>query len=115
METKLKVKSKKLSVKQTILICVSSVAVVVGYAFFLKAIGGVNVFVDAISTVVSFIATLLMAFRYREQWIMWVIVYIVSIIMWATTFNLLMLMMSISCFVSCFIGFLNWTLTSKKN
>ena len=72
-----------------------------------------NYVVDSISTVVSFIATLLMAKRYREQWFMWVVVYIVSVIMWATTFDLLMLIMSSSCLVSCLIGYINWSTNAK--
>lgn len=109
-----RVDSKKLSVKQIIAILMVSCASVGVYAYILKLIGGQNVVVDAISTVVSFIATLLMALRYREQWFMWIVVYLVSIIMWATTFDLLMLIMSISCFISCFIGFINWTKAVKK-
>ncbi len=110
----LRVESRKLSLKQILLTLFASAIVVCVYAWILKLIGGVNVIVDAISTVVSFIATLLMAFRYREQWLLWVVVYIVSIIMWATTFDLLMLIMSISCFISCFVGFVNWSLGAKK-
>ena len=55
-----------------------------------------------------------MALRYREQWFMWIIVYAISIIMWATTFNLLMLIMSICCFISSIIGFVNWTKSANK-
>ena len=112
LEAKLKVYSKKLSIHNHIIIIAISCVVVFLYAMLLKFIGGENVFVDAVSTVVSFVATLLMALRYREQWFMWIVVYLVSIIMWATTFDLLMLIMSISCFISCFIGFVEW---SKKN
>ena len=93
-------------------ISVSLVAVVL-YSLLLKSIGGVSYVVDAISTVVSFIATLLMAKRYREQWFMWVVVYIVSVIMWSITFNLLMLIMSACCLISCVVGFVNWSISSK--
>lgn len=114
LQSKLKVYSKKLSIHKHIVIIAISCVVVFLYAMLLKFIGGENVFVDAVSTVVSFIATLLMALRYREQWFMWIIVYFVSIIMWATTFDLLMLIMSISCFISCFIGFVEWSKTNEK-
>lgn len=114
MDSALRVEPRKLSAKQIIVIAVVSALTVGLYAYILKLIGGENVVVDAISTVVSFIATLLMAKRFREQWFMWLIVYVVSIIMWATTFDLLMLIMSCSCFVSCFIGFINWTRQEKS-
>lgn len=110
----LRVESRKLSLKQMFILLISSSVAVVAYALILKVIGGVNVVVDAISTVVSLIATILMAMRYREQWFLWVVVYIVSIVMWATTFNLLMLIMSIACFISCFIGYISWSIGIKK-
>lgn len=115
LETALRVVAKKMSLKQFLgVILISSVSVIV-YSFFLKFIGGVNYVIDAISTVVSFIATLLMAKRYREQWLMWVIVYIISVIMWSVTFDLLMLIMSGCCLLSCSIGFVNWSINAKKN
>lgn len=109
----LRVNTRKLSLKWSIFIIVISAACVICYSFVLKAIGGVNTIIDATSTVVSLIATILMSLRYREQWIMWFVVYIVSIIMWATTFDLLMLIMSICCFLSCLIGFINWSIDAK--
>jgi len=114
METKLKVETRKLSAKKIIIIILVSAAVVVGYGFVLRAIGGTNSFVDALSSVVTLVATLLMATRYREQWIMWIVVYIVSIVLWATTFDLLMLIMSISCLISSVIGYINWTISAKE-
>lgn len=113
LENKYQVKSRSLSIKSTIIIFIISIIAIWLYSMILDYIGGVNVIVDATSTIVSFIATILMALRYREQWYMWVVVYVVSIIMWATTFNLLMLIMSISCFISCFIGLINWKKEEK--
>ena len=113
LENKYQVKSRSLSLKSTVIIFSISIISIFLYSMILDYLGGVNTIVDATSTVVSFIATILMALRYREQWYMWVIVYIVSIIMWATTFNLLMLIMSIACFISCFIGLINWKKEEK--
>ena len=109
------VDAKKLSLKMILIISLTSLICIGVYAIILKTIGGVNVIVDSISTVVSLIATILMALRYREQWFMWIIVYAISIIMWATTFDLLMLIMSICCFISSIIGFINWTNSANLN
>ena len=115
LESSLRVIAKKMTNKQSLIVLAVSLVAVVAYSFFLKFIGGVNYVVDAISTVVSFVATLLMAKRYREQWVMWIVVYIVSVIMWSTTFDLLMLIMSISCLVSCIIGYINWSINARKD
>jgi len=54
------------------------------YGLILAGIPGQNTpFFDSCSTVLSVIAMLLMMFRYREQWILWIIVDVVSIAMWA--------------------------------
>jgi len=113
MQDSVHVETKKLSIKNISLILIASVCFVILYAFILHLIGGINVIVDSISTVVSFIATVLMAKRYREQWIMWIVVYAVSVVMWATTFDLLMLIMSISCLLSSIIGFITWSRNVK--
>lgn len=113
LENKYQVKPRSLSLKSTIIISLISIISVIIYSYILDIIGGINTYVDATSTVVSFIATILMALRYKEQWYMWVVVYLVSIIMWATTFNILMLIMSIACFISCFIGLINWKKTEN--
>lgn len=114
METKLKVESKKMSLKNILILCAVSAVSAVGYGFFLRFIGGENVFVDALSTIATLIGTILMALRYREQWVLWIIVNALSIILWSTTFNLLMLIMSISCLISSIIGYINWSLSAKK-
>lgn len=114
METKFKVESKKMSAKGLGVMVIASAVVTFAYGLLLRALGDVNPFVDALSTVVSFVATGLMALRYREQWAMWVIVYAVSIILWAVTFDLLMLIMSVACFLSCIQGFITWSKASKK-
>jgi nicotinamide mononucleotide transporter len=115
LESTMRVNANKMTFKQIVIVFIISTIAVLVYSLFLKLIGGVNYIVDAISTVVSFVATLLMAKRYREQWFMWVIVYIVSVIMWITTFDLLMLIMSASCLVSCIVGYVNWSVSAKKN
>ena len=55
-----------------------------GYGAILAGIPGQNTpYFDSCSTVLSVIAMLMMMWRYREQWLLWIIVDIVSISMWA--------------------------------
>ena len=115
MESSLRVNAKKMNSKQILFSTLISLASIFIYSFFLKLIGGVNYVVDAISTVSSLIATILMAKRYREQWFMWIVVYVVSVVMWIITFDILMLIMSVSCLISSIVGFINWTKNAKKS
>ena len=53
------------------------------YGVILSTFPGQNApFFDSCSTVLSVIAMILMIYRYREQWILWIIVDIVSVAMW---------------------------------
>lgn len=58
------------------------------YGTILASIPGQNTpYFDSCSTVLSVIAMILMMMRYKEQWILWIIVDIVSIAMWAYRLN----------------------------
>ena len=115
LESSLRVNAQKMSFKQILITLLISIVAIALYSLFLNFIGGVNCIVDAISTVSSLIATILMAKRYREQWFMWIVVYIVSVVMWILTFDLLMLIMSISCLSSSLIGYFNWSINANKH
>ena len=110
-----KVTPRQLPLKYRIILVLGSTILVYLYSLFLNLIGGDNVLIDAASTLCSVIATILMALRFREQWFMWIIVYLISIIMWIVAFDILMLIMSICCFLSSLIGYINWKVKIAKN
>ena len=56
------------------------------YGLVLRALGGKLPFVDSMSTVVSVTAQILSIMRLAEQWILWIVVDVVTVIMWAVSF-----------------------------
>jgi nicotinamide mononucleotide transporter len=106
--------------KQRILwLCVTIIATVL-YGFFLKKLGGNLPFIDASSTVLSIIAMILMVFIYVEQWILWIIVDIVSIIMWVTVMlnggnDIAVLVMWAAYLINAIYGLYNWIKLEKQN
>ncbi len=85
------------------------------YGIILSMITGQNTpFFDACSTVLSVIAMVLMILRYREQWILWIIVDIVSVAMWALRLEdgvegaPAMLVMWSAYLVNAFYGYYKW-------
>jgi len=90
-------------------------AFTVAFGLFLRLIGGINVWIDAASTGASITATLFMLFRFKEQWVMWIVVYALSIALWAVTDNMLMVMMSIGCLISSLLGWFDWYRNARKN
>lgn len=77
-----KVKAKKMSTRQRLLwTTISAVSIIVG-GFILKYIGDPQPFKDAATTFLSIIAMYLMVRTYMEQWVLWIIVNIISIVIW---------------------------------
>lgn len=73
---------KRMTLKQDILLAVISIVGVFGYAKLLQLLGGSLPLIDSMSTVFSVIAQILMIKRFMEQWIIWIVVDAVSVIMW---------------------------------
>ena len=66
-------------------------------------------FLDSISTVPAFLAQFLLMFRYREQWIMWFIVDITTLILWISIGNIFMVAQYIFWIMNCIYGYIKWS------
>jgi nicotinamide mononucleotide transporter len=73
---------RRMTWKQDILLAIISMVGVFGYSYVLKLLGGNLPIVDSMSTVFSVIAQVLMIKRFMEQWVIWIFVDVVSVIMW---------------------------------
>ena len=52
----------------------------------MKIINGALPFVDALSTVVSVAAMIVSIKMYMEQWLLWIVVDVVTVVMWLVAF-----------------------------
>lgn len=80
------VEKRKLDFKYQLGITVLCCVCIYGYGLILKALGGNLPFVDSISTVLSVFAQILCAKRYMEQWVLWIVVDVVTVFMWVAAF-----------------------------
>lgn len=104
---------KRMTWKQDMILAFISVVGVLGYSYVLKLLGGNLPMVDSMSTVFSVIAQILMIKRFMEQWIIWIIVDIVSVIMWIAAFfnggeSIAVLIMWSVFLVNAVIMFVKW-------
>jgi len=76
------VAAKRLTRNQRIWISAASVVIMVAVWFVLRAVGGQDSEVDAILMVICVIAQLLLTFAYMEQWVIWIAVNTLTIVMW---------------------------------
>lgn len=77
---------KSFPIKKSILVyCCTAIAIFL-YGLLLKLLHGNLPFIDSMSTVVSVVAQILSVCRLTEQWILWIVVDIVTVIMWSVHF-----------------------------
>lgn len=66
-----------------ILLAIGCAAAVVAGGYLLKYLGDPQPFKDSATTVLSIVAQALMALAFMEQWALWIITNVISVIMWA--------------------------------
>jgi len=114
------VKFRTMTPKFALMIVAVTVVGVLGYSRVLQWMGGNFAFMDSLTTVVSVIASLLYVLRYSEQWLMWVIVNVLSIIMWIMVLMsgdkaaAMMIAMKIVNLCNSSYGYWNWRKLAKK-
>lgn len=77
---------KRLPAKKGAVVFTVTAGAVLVYGIFLKRLGGSLPYVDSMSTVVSVAAQIMSVCRLTEQWILWIAVDIVTVIMWSINF-----------------------------
>lgn len=96
-----------------IAIIVSGIATV-GLGYGLTLIGSQQAYIDSATNIFAVIAQLLMIWGYREQWVWWLVIDLLCIIMWATVGNWSMVAMYIAWTINCLYGWYNWTKLHKN-
>lgn len=72
-------------------------------------------YLDAATVALAVIAQLLMVWRYREQWAIWIAIDVFSLIMFVILGNWSMVAMYIAWTINAFYGWYNWSKLSKVN
>ena len=101
--------------KNLLIWSICSVAGIFGYKLVLDTLGGNATLLDSMSTVLSLAANALMVLRYREQWILWIVVDVVTVIMWMIAGDLLMTIMWSIYLCNAVYGLMMWTRMSDTN
>ena len=76
------VKARRFTWKQRAILFLGCEIAVVAVGFLLKHVGDPQPFKDSTTTVLSIVAQALMALAFMEQWALWIITNIVSVVMW---------------------------------
>ncbi len=86
------------------------IGTVIFYSILLQT-DGKSIGLDGLSTVLVVAAQLLMVLRYNEQWLLWILVNLISIALWRD--NSTMVVMYIAYLLNAIYGYWNWHQLSK--
>lgn len=88
---------------------------VIGTLLFVQLLnhfGGSSTGLDGLSTIIVVAAQALMVLRYREQWLLWILLNIISILLWAE--NTSMYVMYSAYLLNSLYGYYNWSKLQKE-
>ncbi len=77
------VQARRFDWRQRVMLAVGCAAAVIAVGFLLKYLGDPQPFKDSATTVLSVVAQALMALAFMEQWVLWIITNVISVVMWA--------------------------------
>ncbi len=114
------VEGKTLTPKQLVILLVTVTVIVLVYWQILSRIGGQLALIDAMSTVFSVVALIMQVARYAEQWLLWIIVNVVSVLMWVLLLGkdpsaVTMVVMWAAYLMNSVYGYINWKKLAAKN
>lgn len=88
---------------------------IIGTLLFVEILnyyGGSSTGLDGLSTIIVVAAQVLMVLRYREQWLLWIVLNIISIALWAE--NTAMYVMYSAYLLNSLYGYYNWSKLQKN-
>jgi len=116
------VEMRQLTWKQRGAIAFLCILCTVGLGFFLGLNPRQNMpFIDATTNVLSIVATFLMMWRYKEQWLLYILLNIVTILMWFLRFQAggaagdLMVLMWFLFLLNALFGYWRWHLGTQRS
>lgn len=95
-------------------IAVTAVTTVLLGRFGDVVLGSTMSYLDACTVALAVLAQLLMVWRYREQWVMWIAIDVVSIVMFALLGQWSMVAMYVAWTANAIYGWCNWTKLCKE-
>lgn len=108
------VKTRKMTVGQVLLLIllVTAATFVLGSSF--DYFNGTQPFLDSFTLVAALFAQVLMVYRFREQWSLWIFLNVVSLYQWATIGNMSLFSLYIAMTINSLYGLHQWSKNTKK-
>lgn len=108
------IKVRSLNSKQYLIYSVATIISIVIYRYLLVFLSGNQTWLDSTVSAMAIVATFLMAQRYKEQWILWIITNVLGIIMWINQRDIVMAMTWTALFINSIYGYIVWNKEEKN-
>ena len=115
------VQTRRLAPMMRLYIALGTLLVTFIYGYLLECLHGQNPYIDAISTILSIVAMVLMVRAYAEQWALWICVNVLTITLWLLAVYrqephaMVMVMMWSVYLINSVYGLIRWVKMSKRD
>ena len=112
--------AKRLSPKMWGILGILIIISYVAYTYFLSGIGSTLAGIDSLAVVLSVFANFLMIFRFTEQWLLWICVNVITVVLWVVVLvnsggnDWSVLAMWVAFLINSVYGYINWLKISKE-
>lgn len=105
--------ARKFTPMQWIISVIGTAVATIGVGFLLDKIGNNQAYLDAATNVMAIVAQFLMIWRFREQWLWWIVINVICTVMWFNAGNLSMVAMYVAWIINAAYGWYNWSKLNK--
>jgi nicotinamide mononucleotide transporter len=103
------VKTETMGFSDYAILAVFTPLLVFGVSLFVVDTNSEQPFLDTLTTVIGIVAQIMLIFRFKEQWVLWFILDVLCIILWAIDGNWCLMTQYIFWTVNCIYGFFYWS------
>lgn len=104
-----KVKPQKMSFGDWMVLSSMLPLLILGISVFVvKFNNSEQIFLDTLTTTIGIIAQIMLIFRFREQWVLWLILDVLCVILWAIDGNWCLMVQYIFWTINCVYGYFCW-------
>lgn len=102
------VKTKTMGFSDYAILVVFAPLLIFGVSLFIVDANSEQPFLDTLTTVIGIIAQIMLIFRFREQWVLWFILDVLCIALWAIDGNWCLMVQYIFWTINCVYGYFCW-------
>ena len=102
------VKTETMGFSDYIILAVFIPLLIFGVSLFIVDANSDQPFLDTLTTVIGIIAQIMLIFRFREQWVLWFILDVLCIALWAKDGNWCLMVQYIFWTINCVYGYFCW-------